>query len=150
MPTEAMDPAISSQPSLCRYSNKAADNTQSEEDCAIASHGVPKDWKFWCIIFSLGLSVLLTAVEFVSYFLHRLTARVLGTWDFNAFRCIRRPQSELRFRRSYVTSMESNSSGLAPHMRSGRRLWCHFVVGSHRCRISLSRARKLRPGLLLS
>lgn len=69
MPTEAMDPAISSQPSLCRYSNKAADNTQSEEDSAIASHGVPKDWKFWCIIFSLGLSVLLTAVEFVSYFL---------------------------------------------------------------------------------
>jgi len=27
-------------------------------------HGVPKDWKFWCIIFSLALSVLLTAVEF--------------------------------------------------------------------------------------
>src|SRR6266481_482120 len=30
------------------------------------SHAVPKDWKFWCIIFSLALSVLLTAVEFVS------------------------------------------------------------------------------------
>lgn len=29
-------------------------------------HGVPKDWKFWCIIFSLALSVLLTAIEFVS------------------------------------------------------------------------------------
>ncbi|KAI0286536.1 major facilitator superfamily domain-containing protein [Russula brevipes] len=27
-------------------------------------HGVPKDWKFWTIIFSLALSVLLTAVEF--------------------------------------------------------------------------------------
>lgn len=32
----------------------------------ISHHGVPKDWKFWCIIFSLALSVLLTAVEFVS------------------------------------------------------------------------------------
>jgi len=30
------------------------------------SYGVPKDWKFWCIIFSLALSILLTAVEFVS------------------------------------------------------------------------------------
>ena len=29
------------------------------------SHGVPKDWKFWCIIFSLALSILLTAIEFV-------------------------------------------------------------------------------------
>lgn len=33
--------------------------------------GVPKDWKFWCIIFSLALSVLLTAVEFVSHLLLR-------------------------------------------------------------------------------
>ena len=31
--------------------------------------GVPKDWKFWCIIFSLALSVLLTAVEFVGLLL---------------------------------------------------------------------------------
>ena len=30
------------------------------------SYGVPKDWKFWCIIFSLALSILLTAIEFVS------------------------------------------------------------------------------------
>ncbi|KAI0281064.1 major facilitator superfamily domain-containing protein [Russula aff. rugulosa BPL654] len=30
------------------------------------SHGVPKDWKFWCIIFSLSLSVLLLAIEFTS------------------------------------------------------------------------------------
>jgi len=30
------------------------------------SHGVPKDWKFWCIIFSFALSILLTALEFVS------------------------------------------------------------------------------------
>lgn len=29
-------------------------------------HVMSKDWKFWCIIFSLALSVLLTAVEFVS------------------------------------------------------------------------------------
>jgi hypothetical protein len=38
-------------------------------------HGVPKDWKFWCIIFSLALSVLLTAVEFVSH-LFQLGQRV--------------------------------------------------------------------------
>ena len=30
------------------------------------SHDVPKDWKFWCIIFSLALSILLTALELVS------------------------------------------------------------------------------------
>jgi hypothetical protein len=30
------------------------------------SQGVPKDWKFWTIIFSLALSILLTAIEFVS------------------------------------------------------------------------------------
>jgi hypothetical protein len=29
--------------------------------------GVPKDWKFWCIIFSLALSLLVTAVESVSH-----------------------------------------------------------------------------------
>ncbi|KAH9962021.1 iron permease [Lactifluus volemus] len=29
-------------------------------------HDVPKDWKFWCIIFSLALSVILTATEFTS------------------------------------------------------------------------------------
>ena len=30
-------------------------------------YGVPKDWKFWCIIFSLSLSILLTAMELVSH-----------------------------------------------------------------------------------
>ncbi|KAI0268427.1 major facilitator superfamily domain-containing protein [Russula aff. rugulosa BPL654] len=30
------------------------------------SHAVPKDWKFWCIIFSLTMSILLTAIEFTS------------------------------------------------------------------------------------
>ena len=35
----------------------------SDEDL---SYGVPKDWKFWCIMFSLALSILLTAMEFVS------------------------------------------------------------------------------------
>ncbi|KAI0273935.1 major facilitator superfamily domain-containing protein [Russula aff. rugulosa BPL654] len=29
-------------------------------------YGVPKDWKFWCIIFSLSLSILLTAMELTS------------------------------------------------------------------------------------
>ncbi|KAN0135476.1 MFS general substrate transporter [Lactarius tabidus] len=67
-----MDPAISHSPSL-RYFNKPAENTQSESEEHSAStshgvptHGVPKDWKFWCIIFSLALSVLLTAVEFTA------------------------------------------------------------------------------------
>lgn len=30
------------------------------------SYGVPKDWKFWGIIFSLALSILMTAIELVS------------------------------------------------------------------------------------
>jgi hypothetical protein len=33
----------------------------------LSPDGMPKDWKFWCIIFSLALSVLLTAVEFVNH-----------------------------------------------------------------------------------
>jgi hypothetical protein len=41
-----------------------------EPDLSPDTHqGVPKDWKFWCIIFSFGLSILLTAVEFVSHLL---------------------------------------------------------------------------------
>ncbi|KAI9452641.1 Mfs1.2 [Lactarius psammicola] len=58
-----MDSPTSPPPSLLQCSNKPA---QSEEDGAAVSHGVPKDWKFWCIIFSLALSVLLTAVEFTA------------------------------------------------------------------------------------
>lgn len=59
-----MDSPTSPSPSLLQYTNKPAQKApHSEED---ASHGVPKDWKFWCIIFSLALSVLLTAVEFTS------------------------------------------------------------------------------------
>ncbi|KAF8258823.1 major facilitator superfamily domain-containing protein [Lactarius quietus] len=53
-------------PSPSPYSNKSAEKTPSEQDSAPDPHGVPKDWKFWCIIFSLGLSVLLTAVEFTA------------------------------------------------------------------------------------
>ncbi|KAH9993179.1 major facilitator superfamily domain-containing protein [Russula vinacea] len=30
------------------------------------SHEVPKDWKFWCIIFPLMLTIFLTAIEFTS------------------------------------------------------------------------------------
>jgi MFS family permease len=61
-----MDPPTSPSPLLVRYSDKPTENTQPEEDEAPTSHGVPKDWKFWCIIFSLSLSILLTAVEFTS------------------------------------------------------------------------------------
>jgi len=41
-------------------------------------HAMPKDWKFWCIIFSLALSVLLTAVEFVSHPFRRLRLLARG------------------------------------------------------------------------
>ncbi|KAN0135475.1 MFS general substrate transporter [Lactarius tabidus] len=61
-----MDPPTSPSPLLVRYSDKPTENTQPDGDEAPAAHGVPKDWKFWCIIFSLCLSVLLTAVEFTS------------------------------------------------------------------------------------
>ncbi|KAH8985667.1 major facilitator superfamily domain-containing protein [Lactarius akahatsu] len=54
----------SPSPSLLQF--KSAQKTQSGEDHAAIAHGVPKDWKFWCIIFSLALSVLLTAVEFTA------------------------------------------------------------------------------------
>ena len=44
------------------------------------SHGVPKDWKFWCIIVSLVLSILLTAIEFASlhfFFIEFLSGKVV-------------------------------------------------------------------------
>jgi hypothetical protein len=48
----------------------AKESSSPESSSARASndlaHSVPKDWKFWCIIFSLALSILLTAIEFVS------------------------------------------------------------------------------------
>ena len=56
------------------------------------SYGVPKDLKFWCIIFSLALSVLLTAVEFVGHrssflclFLKRLSIRTFKFTDLLDF-----------------------------------------------------------------
>jgi hypothetical protein len=42
-------------------------NTFGQDRSPDIHHGVPKDWKFWCIIFSLTLSILLTAIELVSY-----------------------------------------------------------------------------------
>ena len=92
---QTMDPQSSPSPSLYRYASKAAENTQSEEHSAPTDYGVPKDWKFWCIIFSLGLSVLLTAVEFVSSFLAASwmrTALALKNLDSNALRCTNRPR----------------------------------------------------------
>ena len=41
----------------------ASSSAKSSDDL---SHSVPKDWKFWCIIFSLAMSTLLIAIEFVS------------------------------------------------------------------------------------
>ncbi|KAN0135470.1 MFS general substrate transporter [Lactarius tabidus] len=61
-----MGPPTSPSPSLIQYPDKPTEKTQPEEDEAPTSHSVPKDWKFWCLIFSLSLSVLLTALEFTS------------------------------------------------------------------------------------
>jgi hypothetical protein len=44
-------------------SPKLSDTFREDSDIP---HGVPKDWKFWCIMFSLASSLLLTAVELVS------------------------------------------------------------------------------------
>jgi hypothetical protein len=60
---ESSSPSSSS----LKDSNVAATQTVDGE----IHYGVPKDWKFWCIIFSLALSVLLTAVEFVGLLLRR-------------------------------------------------------------------------------
>jgi hypothetical protein len=109
-----MDPPTSPSPLLVRYSDKPTENTQPDGDEAPAAHGVPKDWKFWCIIFSLCLSVLLTAVEFVSCFSWLAwwkSTLALKNLDSNALHCKRRPQSELLFRRSYVTWRASSSFG---------------------------------------
>ncbi|KAH9962017.1 hypothetical protein BGW80DRAFT_1255739 [Lactifluus volemus] len=52
----------SDNPSSLKDSNIAATQTvDADIHC-----GVKKDWKFWCIVFSLTISVLLTAVEFTA------------------------------------------------------------------------------------
>ncbi|KAI0259047.1 iron permease [Gloeopeniophorella convolvens] len=43
---------------------KSIVRTNVRASTALHNGGVPKDWKFWCIIFSLALSVLSVAVEF--------------------------------------------------------------------------------------
>jgi hypothetical protein len=53
--------------------NESATSFEHGENPSSNTHdGAPKDWKFWCIMFSLALSVLLTAVEFVSHLLRRI------------------------------------------------------------------------------
>jgi hypothetical protein len=59
-----MESSSHNPPSL-RDSNFAATQTIVGD----IHSGVPKDWKFWCIIFSVALSVLLTAIEFVGLLL---------------------------------------------------------------------------------
>ncbi|KAH9962019.1 iron permease [Lactifluus volemus] len=56
-----MAPSSHNPPSL-KDSNIAATQTVDGD----IHRGVQKDWKFWCIIFSLTISVLLTAVEFTA------------------------------------------------------------------------------------
>ena len=83
------------------------------------SDHVLKDWKFWCIIFSLALSTLLTTVEFMSrphsliWTTLRQVASASRNSDSDVLRYMCRPRSELRFQRSYVTSRACNSSGSA-------------------------------------
>ncbi|KAH9979113.1 hypothetical protein BGW80DRAFT_1249328 [Lactifluus volemus] len=45
--------------------SKESDSTTKAVD-EDTHHDVPKDWKFWCIIFSLALSFLLPAIEFTA------------------------------------------------------------------------------------
>ncbi|KAI9510085.1 major facilitator superfamily domain-containing protein [Russula earlei] len=45
-------------------SSTTPSTSEDKSTPSLSPQGVPKDWKFWCIIFSLALSVLLTAVEF--------------------------------------------------------------------------------------
>ncbi|KAH9993506.1 major facilitator superfamily domain-containing protein [Russula compacta] len=52
---------LSSNPALSLHFSPSVQNPPQSSEIR---HGVPKDWKFWCIMFSLALSVLLTAVEF--------------------------------------------------------------------------------------
>ncbi|KAI0291116.1 major facilitator superfamily domain-containing protein [Russula brevipes] len=59
-----MDSSSGSLPSPTdKYSEKPGPDSPQD-----GYHGlpVPKDWKFWCIIFSLTISTLLTAVEFTA------------------------------------------------------------------------------------
>jgi len=66
-------------------------------------HGVPKDWKFWCIIFSLALSVLLTAVEFVSHLILRCIFCLKRWTDATPGYKTYRLELEQRCRRSFAT-----------------------------------------------
>jgi hypothetical protein len=75
-------------------------------------HDVPKDWKFWCIIFSFALSVLLPAIDFVSCFFypqHRGDVRGLH-------QTYRRPQLGQPCQQLFVTWRESSLCGLVPHL----------------------------------
>jgi hypothetical protein len=69
-----MDSPSDSLPPPTKYSDKLEPDTPQD-----GYHGVPKDWKFWCIIFSLAVSILMTAVEFVSCHRHSLHPLATGS-----------------------------------------------------------------------
>jgi hypothetical protein len=119
-----MDPPTSPSPSLVRYSDRPTENTQPEKDEAPTSHGVPKDWKFWCIIFSLSLSILLTAVEFVSCFLGQLESNQCWYWEtWSLIRCV----AYLDLNRSRTSDDHTRPGGQAIHL--GRFCVCARVDG---------------------
>ncbi len=81
-------------------------NTFGQDRSPDIHHGVPKDWKFWCIIFSLTLSILLTAIELVSYLFFLLASlgqrgEAEAKWDLN--HTIRRAGLVQRSQRSSAT-----------------------------------------------
>ncbi|KAI0291121.1 major facilitator superfamily domain-containing protein [Russula brevipes] len=58
--SQTMDSSSSPSPST-KYSDKLRPDIPQD-----GYHDVPKDWKFWCIIFSLSASTLLTSVDLTS------------------------------------------------------------------------------------
>jgi hypothetical protein len=85
-------------------------------------HDVPKDWKFWCIIFSLALSVLLTATEFVSRLFYRGDVPILH-------KTYRRPQLVQPCQQLFVNLRESSLCGLVPHMHWAQQPLSLFMAG---------------------
>ena len=98
------------------------------------SHAMPKDWKFWCIIFSLALSILLTAVEFVSCpFFNALPppGKARPTEHLNSPIC--RLPSAQRCRRLPAAWRASSSYGSVLLMPWARLPLYLFVEDWHRC-----------------
>jgi hypothetical protein len=88
-------------------------------------HDVPtgQDWKFWCIILSLTLSVFLTAIEFVSRLFYPQRRG-----DVFLRKTYRRPQLGQPCQQLFVNWRESNLCGLVPHMHWALQPWSPFMA----------------------